>query len=232
MNNTEFEAGVRNGISADAKELNPHQQRPKKAPGNTIENRVNWTDELLAKLGTATDLEIANTFGTSKSTITKKRLALGIPPYEEPTWARGKEIYTAGVISTFDKESDREIAAHLGVSKNAVKKKRKRMGIRKQEGAVTQSLDNLFTPEVISMLGVSSDSAIARLLDCDSETVRAQRVKRGIAPAIRMTKVPSEAYALLGTMPDKEIAKAFNVGIIAVGNKRRSLGIATFKPTK
>lgn len=232
MNKNDRVAKPQSVISAGSEYRSPNLHKPKKAPGNARENRVNWTDELIAKLGTATDLEIANIFGTSKSTITKKRLSLGIPPYLDPESTRTKGLYTPDVISSFDKKSDREIAARLGVSKNAVKKTRKRLSIRKQASVIAQNLDALFTPEVISQLGVISDVAIAKQLGCDSETVRSHRVKLGIEPVIKMTTLPSEAYPLLGTMPDKDIAKSFNVGIYAVGNKRRSLGIAAFKAAK
>lgn len=209
-----------------------NQVKAQKAPGNARENRVTWSNELLSRLGTATDLEIANIFGTSKSTITKKRLSLGIPPYKDPDSTRTRGIYTPEVIDTLSNHTDREIAAHLGVSKNAVKKKRKRLSIRKQASVAAQNLDALFTPEVINLLGVISDVEIAKQLGCDSETVRSNRVKRGIEPVIKMTTLPSEAYPLLGTMPDTEIAKTFKVGIYAVGNKRRSLGIPAFKAAK
>lgn len=205
-------------------------QLPKKSPGNARENRVEWTAELIASLGTATDLEIAKLFGPSKSTITKKRLSLGIPPYKDPE--RKKGIYTPDVISTFDIESDREISARLDISKNAVKKKRKRLSIRKQASVTVPNLDELFTPEVISQLGVISDVQIAKKLGCDSETVRSRRVKLGIGPITTTATLPSEAYPLLGTIPDKDIAESFNVGITTVGNKRRSLGIPAFKAVK
>ena len=207
-----------------------HQAKTKKAPGNALENRVSWTPDLLADLGTAIDLEIANRYGTTKSTITKKRLALGIPPYKDPNSSRTRGLYTPDVIATFGTDTDRAIAKKLGVSKEAVKKKRQRAGIPQHTGTESQSIDALFTPEVIELLGVLSDCKIADQLGCDSESVRARRVALGIEPVIKITKLPSEAFVLLGTMPDRQIAKKFSVGINAVGNKRRSLGIPKFLP--
>lgn len=208
------------------------QAKLKKAPGNFRENRVHWTPELLAELGTAIDLDVANRYGTSKSTITKKRIALGIAPYDDPESTRTRGLYTPAVMATLGTSTDRAIAERLGVSKNAVTKKRQRAAIAHFPDAEPQNLDGLFTPDVINLLGVVSDVKIAVMLECDSESVRARRIALGIAPVVKMTKLPEEAYGLLGTMPDTAIAKKYGVGIYAVGNKRRSLLIPAFKPAE
>lgn len=207
-----------------------HQGKARKAPGNALENRVSWTPELLAEIGTAIDLDIAKRYGTSKSTVTKKRLALGIPAYKDPASKRTRGLYTPEVVATFGTDSDRTIAKKLGVSKNAVKKKRQRAGITHCEGAAPPNLDGLFTEHVIGLLGVMSDVKIAALLNCDSESVRARRVALGIKPVVTMTKLPEEAYGLLGTMPDTEIAKKYGVGIYTVRNTRSKRGIPAFLP--
>ena len=201
----------------------------KKRPGNHAENRVHWTPYKIALLGKAKDAEVAQSIGASKSTVTKKRISLGIPPYNVPKSSWGVSIY-AGVSSfSFKNETDQQIAERLGVSKNAVKKKRTRLGIRKDAAIKPQSLHHLFTPDVISNLGVLSDSAIARLIGCDSETVRAQRIKRGIEPVIKVKSLPKEAFALLGTIPDWLIAEQFDISVEAVRRNRRKRGISEFQ---
>lgn len=204
------------------------QAKPKKLPGNFIENRVSWTPELLAALGTAIDLDIAKRFGTSKSTITKKRMALGIPPYDDPESTRTRGLYTPEVLASLGTGTDRAIAKRLGVSKEAVKKKRQRSAIPHYPDAAPENLDHLFTPDVIALLGVESDVKIGQMLECDSESVRARRIALGIAPVVVMTKLPEEAYGLLGTMPDTEIAKKYGVGIYAIRGARKKRGVPAF----
>ena len=95
-------------------------QAPRKQP------RINWTPDLVARLGKEPDLDIANELGCEKRTVAYRRAKLGIPASYE---FRGALQWTPEMDDKVGLDFDYKIAAKLGVSTDAVRKRRDQLGI-------------------------------------------------------------------------------------------------------
>lgn len=95
-----------------------------------------------------------------------------------------------------------------------------------------------WTKEEDALLGTDIDSAVARRLGVAKSSVAIRRQILGISTyqeSLRGRKVearpsplPAEAWPLLGTIPDLEIARRYALSTYLVRQCRRKLGIASF----
>lgn len=134
--------------------------------------KIEWTPELVAKLGTITDAKLAKQLGVKPGTVTYKRLALGI---ESVRPQRARREWTTADIALLGKMSDQDVANMTGRSRAAVYTARRERGI----AAAPQTT---WSPEHLAMLGKSSDGDIAALVGCSLQTVFNKRCELGIGP--------------------------------------------------
>lgn len=79
------------------------------------------------------------------------------------------------------------------------------------------------SPDVISRLGVEKDSDIAKSIGVSREYIRQVRSKHGVGRF--RVELPEEVCALLGKVPDYQIAKEANISTWLITKRRRELGI-------
>jgi len=88
--------------------------------GNTDGGRIDWTPELLSRLGKETDNAIAKELGCTFSAVAGKRHTLGIPAYTR---------WTPDILSRLGKEPDTQISADTGIPVQAILWNRRSLGI-------------------------------------------------------------------------------------------------------
>lgn len=94
------------------------------------------------------------------------------------------------------------------------------------EEKMPQDRKSSLPAKLIRKLGKFPDTALADEFGVPLHHVRRARVDRGIAPANREEYVWNKSQlALLGVVPDFELARRWGLAPNTVGNKRRKLGI-------
>lgn len=89
---------------------------------------IDWTPELVARLGTAPDTEIAEQLGLTPSTVTRQRHRRGIEPFR--TKQSGRYLWDSPEnVAMLGSFTDKEIARKLGVRVASVQAARARRGI-------------------------------------------------------------------------------------------------------
>ena len=83
--------------------------------------QVEWTDDVIALLGTKSDGAIAASLETNTSNVRAMRLKLGIPAF------RAEQRITPEIIALFGTTSDKEIALRAGVSAATIYNYRRRL---------------------------------------------------------------------------------------------------------
>lgn len=80
------------------------------------------------------------------------------------------------------------------------------------------------------LLGTDADKEIARRLGRTTRAVERRREKLGIKAQHHIGKVwPKRVLALLGKVPDAQVAAMMDVWSLTVLKKRRSLGIPSYQ---
>jgi hypothetical protein len=134
--------------------------------------RLEWTPELIAKIGTMSDAKLARELGIKPGTVTHRRRLLGIEPFRRQRAARK---WSSADIALLGKMSDREVAEITGRSIAAVYTARRERGIAGAE-------QTRWLPKHLDMLGKAPDGEIAELVGCSLATVFQKRCELGIAP--------------------------------------------------
>ncbi len=149
------------------------------------------------------------------------------------------------------KMPDTKLAKKAGVSTSTVQAERRRRGIPPFRGRAARVE---WTPEMIALLGKSSDAQVAAsqsrwtpeedaLLGTESDPQIARRLGRSSKSVVQRRtrlKIPSnqaqvtptwtpEEDRLLGTDPDSVIAECLGRSALAVEKRRRKLGIVAFR---
>ncbi|QNP48752.1 hypothetical protein [Diaphorobacter aerolatus] len=140
---------------------------------------IEWTEAMLALLGTDKDAVLAARWGTTPKTVNLKRNALGIPAY-------GHVLWTDGMLARLGTQVDAELAQAWGISKASVIAKRQALSIPATAAGRSATAQRFgWTPEAVALLGTESDAKIAERLGLSRLTVYNARVARGIAAAGR-----------------------------------------------
>jgi len=188
-------------------------------------NAIDWTPDKIALLGTMSDPEVARIIGTNKTAVRLKRTELGIPSYAL--------INDEDSINVLGEMSDRDVAALLGCDPALVGIRRRKLGIPAYKGGI---YDHLFTDEIISMIGVVPDAEIANMIGVHRSIVNSRRISMDIeSPREANRSRPTaqtwtpENLALLGTMPDGDLAIRLGLTHQAVRYMRQKHGIERFK---
>ena len=158
---------------------------------------LQWTEDMLAQLGTDKDAVLAERWGTSAKTVNLKRNALGIPAFALVQW-------TLEMQAALGTDSDAELAKRWGMSKASVVAKRKELGIASL--TEKQGAGFVWTDAAVALLGTASDAKVAAQLGVTRLTVYNARLARDIPAAARSgTKV--DVDALSGSVADGLLSK-------------------------
>lgn len=119
-----------------------------------------------------------------------------------------------------------------------LKKKKRRIGDVWNAGRrrLNRSFSDEWEAEVKKHLGTDTDEVIAKKFGCSRNTINKRRLAEGI-PAFGGTginnKLTEEFWSewdyLLGTMPDKTLAKIVGVSGTTITRRRYELGVACFE---
>ncbi len=132
-------------------------------------------------------------------------------------------IWTEEMISQLGTDGDGMVAAALGISVTAVRKKRKQLGI-------PSSKEHVWTEWLEDQLGTVSDKAFVSLhnLRISPSAVAFRRRELGIPPAEHSKQKTEWTEAMLerlGRAHDRVIAQELGLGYDNVASKRRMMGI-------
>jgi hypothetical protein len=227
---------------------------PSYYPSRSAPRGFRWQARHLALLGTMTDREVARRIGVSTTTVANKRSQLGIPAFM-PRPPRIE--WTAEKIERLGKLTDSQVAREMGVCTLSVRSKRQALGIAasRESRAISRNasaadLLGLPTREIVRATGLD-EATIRRLredLGIDEPVVAVlrrltrRRASRsgsatrgresdgaaGQAPTGRRgCRWLAEEIALLGSVPDVEIAALLGRSTSAVTVTRRHAGLLT-----
>ena len=180
-----------------------------------------WTEAEVALLGKLSDREVAKRIGRSLGAVDQRRRARGIPPVtDKRPWAKAE-------LRLLGRSPDDELAERFGRPREAVASKRRSLGIANPE-------DLTWTEPEVAQLGALPDREVA---------ARTGRSEHAIAMRRRALNRPAVARphdrvgprwwteaesALVGTMPDVELAEHIGKTRLAVARRRAALGRPAF----
>ena len=118
---------------------------------------------------------------------------------------------------------DAQVAMLLGISVSAVRHRRNQLRISLPGQLRKVTPPKPWWAEEIAMLGKASDAQVARRLGRSVTSVKARRLRLGIASS-RHRWTP-EQDALLGKFPDETLARRLGCTVKAVQARRERLGI-------
>jgi len=199
------------------------ERRRRNIPPVVYHAPIDWTDEMIAQLGTQSDSSVGRALGISGSAVRSKRRALHIDP-AEPVRARRRTsppFWTAQRDALLGTDSDLKIADRLGISQYQVTGRRKKLAIAPANPQ--QKID--WTP-IYPLLGQQTDQSLAEKFNVSYKSVCLRRRKLKIAPfqAERRTIVRSSAIKRLLLKPTREIV---GVSSSHVRNLRKELNVPT-----
>jgi hypothetical protein len=207
------------------------RQRRGIAPAPARRSPVPWTAAMVARLGAATDKEVAVELKLPPSWVFQKRRSLDIPPFRQPA-ERHPEPWTPERVALLGTAPDGEVARCLGVTTAAVRTRRRLLGIPPFPAAPPPPRRPAFwTPERLALLGTTPDAEVARRLGLTAARVGYRRRVLGI-PASRAIREAAfwtpERVALLGTATDREVGRWLGVTAATVCARRQALEIRAF----
>ncbi|MEX6780187.1 hypothetical protein [Pseudomonas aeruginosa] len=185
---------------------------------------------MLSLIGKYNDSEISRRTGVSADRIANARVKLGIAPvrYHIPV--------APGLIESLGTMPDQEVATKFGRALKWVRKERAKRKIPKYTGLLlTSKLEG--NAELLALLGTCSDRSLGARFGTSGPTIRALRERHGIAvfrgEEVRANKEMweqhrDEAMALLGKVPDIELARRFGGYQCRYSYLRKKAGIPAF----
>jgi DNA-binding CsgD family transcriptional regulator len=213
-------AGVDSGTVA------AERQRREIDPCCPHQSPVEWTEEMIAQLGSASDREVALTLGISYYAVGRKRRLLKIPSFYPPPsrlsnpafpW-RPQDVTMLGMMT------DRELATRLGISSSTVAKKRHLLGIPPFCPAGRRVRWN---EEMLELLGKVRDSEVARHYGIPKKSVYQKRSRLGI-PAFLETRtvICNPGIVEVLELPTIEAQRRTGLGEGMLRRLRNELGVA------
>lgn len=199
-------------------------------------------------LGTASDRVIADRFGMKATWVRHQRQLHNIRPHVRrnavtlPASKPDKRhrVIDQDILDAFGTAPDQQIADRFGTTCNWVRKNRQRLKIDPYKGnQITPVLEQ--NPDVLALLGKESDRSLAKRFGGSFQLYRQLRAARGIprfndeqaqADSALWEMNRAEATALLGKVPDSELARRFGGFQCRYGYLRKKAGIPPFKKSK
>jgi hypothetical protein len=138
-------------------------------------------------------------------------------------------------IAMLGTDTDKAVAAKLGISKSAVFRKRSELNIPGRAFAYVGKAPRLpkvkWTPEKIALLGTDTDKAIAKVLGAETISVtlkrRALKIPSHSSVICPPAEIPQHLVDQFNVMSDGEIAALTGYSQATVSKHRRNMGIAT-----
>jgi hypothetical protein len=201
--------------------------QPIKQRRNSILARAKVMPELVSRLGTATDAQLAAAFGLSGKTIFAMRTQMGISkfsPFDKLAQNNPDLVARLGV------STDTQLASEFGWSYESVNLLRRHLGIAKH----STTSDARKNPELLEMFTTIGLDEMAKRTGKSKKTLRKIRKALGIPqfkpayvfkPASVFTE---EVIKALGTAPDPVIATRFGIERTYITKTRMKLGITPF----
>ena len=133
--------------------------------------------------------------------------------------------WTDAEIALLGTDTDYQIAAQIGRSRDAVYTKRRELVIP------PANRRKRWTKNELALLGTMPDGALAERLGCRLWVVRHKRRQLGIEPAIPKRRVnwSQRDVDLLGTVSDGELAQRLGCNRDTVARKRRQVGVPAYQ---
>jgi hypothetical protein len=188
---------------------------------------IMWTEDMIGKLGTATDREVAAELGIKPSSVADKRRNLGIPPFTPPRAVQPGRHWEPEDLARLGQVSDRSLAKELRLSSSTVAHKRQSLGIAPWRPRPPRVEG---TEEMIDLLGKLSDLEIARRFSISPSSVKLAREMRGIPPVMdrRGIERTPELLALL-ELPASEVRRRTGLNFKTIADLKRDLGIQSMR---
>ncbi|MBW4598992.1 MAG: hypothetical protein KME29_05090 [Calothrix sp. FI2-JRJ7] len=183
-------------------------------------NQINWTPEMISKLGTKSDPEVALEVGHSRSAVARMRRALGIAPcpQENPRMELPKNIIELmGVLP------DREVAKMAGVGAATIQRIRVEMGIPPYREHCKQMKERKRQYRLRRI----EQNRLKRQYPTRSDKPKPVQIPAGWN---RIT-LSDEIVEQLGTMPDYKLAEIAGVSKKVIARVRREKGIPSYAAT-
>jgi hypothetical protein len=210
--------------------------RVRKERGIPMFKRSIWTPEMDAELGTCSDHELSRSWGINRAMVSNRRRRLGIDAFGESFVPEFEHVWSQQEIKMLGTMPDNQVAKRLGVSTSLVWTKRNSLGIppfkkepqpRPRPGRIKAWEPS---PDLVLLLGKSSDKEIAKMAGVSAEVVFYHRKKHGIAAApARVCILNPEQIAMLGILPDRELVKLWGFERTTIRNLRLKFGAETYK---
>ncbi len=188
---------------------------------------IRWTPEMIERLGTASDREVAEELRIPRSCVRRKRTLLGIPPFF-PTQAHVRPRtakWTRKNLALLGKVTDKELARRMKVSYTTVNGKRRQLGIPPYRPPARRIE---WTEEMLALLGKVCDSTVAKRYGISSFSVFRKRRELGIPPCLNnYSVVPTpELMALLRLpLPSLELEHRTGLHRSTIRSLRTKMGI-------
>ncbi|GMU65398.1 MAG: hypothetical protein AMXMBFR36_16720 [Acidobacteriota bacterium] len=174
-----------------------------------------WTRREIALIGSMSDAALAERLRISVTAVVRKRRSLGIASFRP---ARRPIRWTKRSIRLQGSLPDRVVAERLGVSAATVRAKRLALGIRSTLGDRARAVVRKRELREIARLPVVE---ACRRFDLSNTTVAKIRAELGLA----VRRWTAEDDRLLGTAPDRDVARRLRRSLDAVRSRRYKLGI-------
>lgn len=191
--------------------------------------KFKWSAEEIALVGTAPDSEVAKKLGVSRMMVGRKRNELNIPPYPKKACGHGRELpfeWTEEALALLGTEPDMDVAMKLGISRQAVFRKRK---LLKRKAPRSQERKYKLPDEAVQHLGVMRDVDIAKQYGVPPDVVYNARRALNIAAPAKPTLDYEAMLPDLGKASDTEVAAKHNTTYSTVRQARLKHDIPAFK---
>jgi DNA-binding CsgD family transcriptional regulator len=184
---------------------------------------VEWSEDMVSRLGTDTDAAIAEELRLSASSVAYKRRRLGIRAYGPDSGGpRPRVRWRRSMLALLGKAPDREVAKRLGLTREQVWWKRQQLGIR---SFVPPPRPVEWPRWALRLLGWRH-TEIARRLGIQPKTVLAKRQQLGI-PAFAEERpiVRTKALKRLLALPNRVLVREHGLSVSMIGRLRREYGV-------
>jgi DNA-binding CsgD family transcriptional regulator len=185
---------------------------------------VDWTPEMDALVGTATDAAVAAALGIgSGGSVAHRRHVLGIPAVG-PGGPRPRPMrWSRRALAMLGKAPDAEVAKRLGLTQSIVWKKRTELAIRAHRSHPPRAR---WPREAVRLLGRRPDREVARKLGVSVQAVLRKRRALGI-PGYRWGRpvVRTAALKRLLKLPNRVLRAKHGLSSALAQKLRRQYGI-------
>lgn len=180
-----------------------------------------WTAREIKLLGTMNDAELGRRLRRSKEQVRRQRWSFKIPPFQPPQLGKPwkpREIKLLGTLR------DKDLARRLKRSKCSVEIMRIRLGI-----PVFARTNRLYAPAEDAVIRKYSVAEAARRIGRGKYCILARRRAIGVAKTTLHRPWTEKEVALLGTVPDLELARRLNRTKGSIVDKRNQLRIYRYR---